>query len=56
MKAEKIRQAYLTLTKAVHDKPIDKVKTPRKQIVQIDNSAQYIRSLQDIACYLGVLQ
>lgn len=56
MKREKIRQAYLTLVQAVHDKPIDKTSTPRQQTIQTDNSAHYIRSLQDIACYLGVLQ
>ena len=56
MTNKKIRQAYLVLTKAVQDKPIDKTKTPRGQIIQIDDSAHFIRQLQDIGVYLGVVK
>jgi len=56
MKATKkqVRQAYLTLNQAIHTKPLEK--TPRKLIADIDNKAYWIRNLQDLAVYLGVVQ
>lgn len=56
MDKKKIRQAYLALIKAVQDKPIDKTRTPKGQIAQIDDSAHYIRQLQNVGIYLDVVE
>jgi len=53
---QKARQAYLTLTKAIQEKQIDKTKTPRKQIMQTYDSALFIRNLQDIGVYLDIVK
>jgi len=50
----KIRNAYLTLLQAIHDKPLEK--TPRKRIAAIDNKAYWIRNLQDLGVYLDVIK
>ncbi len=52
---QKQRHAYLTLIDAVRDKPIDKAKNQRAQVTQADDSAHYIRTLQDIGVYLGIV-
>lgn len=56
MAKQNTRKAYETLLQAVRDKPIDKTKPSRQQIVQIDDSAHYIRHLQDVAVYLDIIK
>lgn len=54
--SEKNRQAYLTLLEAIQEKPIDKTKTHKEQLIQINDSAHYIRGLQNIAVYLDIIK
>ncbi len=53
---QKARQAYSILMKALQDKPIDKTKSPKYQLIQIDDSAHFIRGLQDIGVYLDIVK
>jgi len=56
MDKKRIRAAYLLLTRAIKEKPINKQTTPKRQLLQIDDSAHFIRQLQDIGVYLGVVK